>query len=439
MMIFVHVIEHVYNESWAFDFEVLLSKPFYIIGSVGILAFLSTFAGLFLLISMIVNTFSLYKKAREGKPINQILRYQILTGIALSIIAVLVETFIGYYGSFGYLLRLGINNTTWDKGLHNIFEMETLNAIGYAIIILAIVQFFMLQNDGIKKVRRNIVILGILGIAVIVLTPVLWDIAGFIYEGWPSNQYQLRPFNLYDYIVRYCLSVLTGKVEPLFPFMATAFFGAMIGTALGQENLDKRLFSLGSIGGGLITIVGVIFIIFSIDSSAPLTPIFGEFDFTVLRPGVPLYLVETGIQILVTIFLLWIFEFRGSESRLSNYKKYTTPFRRYGILALSVYAFQAFEMGPRYWLQMAFGFPSVFSNSSSWWQTLILAGVVLLFWEGILRLWERFNFILSLEWLIVLTVSFGRITEPSRLKAKSVLYEVEPISLKPITNSNPLI
>ncbi|MFX1537038.1 MAG: hypothetical protein ACFFDI_22735 [Promethearchaeota archaeon] len=425
MMIFVHVVQNVYNEEWAFDFDVLLKQSVFTIGAVGLLAFLSTWAGLFLLISTAVNSYSLTKKIQRGESPLKVLKYQILAGAVLVVVGFLVESYVGYYGSFGIFFRRGLAGFSWNMRLGNIFEFETLSAIGWSIIILGVVQVFLLPEGGVKKVKRNIIIFAVLTIAVIFLTPIVWDMAAFVYPNWPSGQRAWPPENFSDFFLRYLFAALSGTVEPLFPFLATAFIGAIIGTVLAQERPSKKLLSYGAIAGFVMIGMGVLFIFPPFDSY------FGEFEFTFSRPGAAMYLIETGVQVLVTLLLLWLIEFRGSVRFTNWFKKYTTFFRRWGILALTIYSLQTLEMVPRYFLQMVFRWPTAYGGCT-WQQTLVIAIVTLIFWDGVIRLWERVDFKGSFEWIIVYGTSFGRTTAPARLNVSQVLYEVEPVRFKDI-------
>lgn len=87
---------------------------------------------------------------------------------------------------------------------------------------------------------------------------------------------------------------------------------------------------------------------------------------------------------------------------------------------------------------MVFGFPSALSDSCSWQQTILTAIVVLMFWSGVLRLWEKTNFKFSYEWFIVYFTSFGRESKPSRLNVTQILYNVELVSYNGIYSKDPI-
>ncbi|MEA2070689.1 MAG: hypothetical protein U9O98_05300 [Asgard group archaeon] len=287
------------------------------VGGAGILAFLGTWAGLFLLISAAVNSYSLTLKVKRGRSPLKVLKYQILAGVGLLIAAFFAECFTGYYGAFGNLFKHDLGEFEWDSGLSRIFEFETLNTIGYSIIILGLIQFFLIQEGGVKKYKRNSLIFLVLAIITVALTPLVWDIAEFVYPGWNNGQRDWPPTSFEDFILRYIFSALTGSVEPLFPFMATAFIGSIIGTALAQDNPDKNILWQGALGGIITIGFGILFIFPPFGGKGNY---FGEFEFTAIRPRVSMYLLGTGFQILTTIFFLWIAEFRGVKNSFITIK-----------------------------------------------------------------------------------------------------------------------
>ncbi|MBD3191268.1 MAG: DUF1624 domain-containing protein [Candidatus Heimdallarchaeota archaeon] len=425
LMVFVHVIQHVYDEQWAFNFDILFKQPFYTIIGVFLLAFLGTWAGLFLLISAAVNSYSLTRKVKKGQSPLKVLKYQILGGFALLIVSIIVECFIGYYGAFSNLFKRGISNFSITSSISRFYEFETLSAIAWSIIILGLIHFFLIQEGGVKRVKRNIIIFVVLAMVTILITPLIWDMAEFVYPGWPAGQHDWPPANFSDFVIRYVFVMLSGTIEPLFPFLGTAFIGAAIGIALAQDRPTKNILYVGSIGGFLLLGLGILFIF------QPFNSYFGEFDFTMNRPKVAMYLIETGPQILVTMLFLWLVEFRGSKEFAGSFKRYTQFFRRWGVLALSVYSLQALEFIPRYFLQMMFKIPAA-AGGCTWQQTALTVFFVLIFWNGVILLWERINFKGSLEWIIVYATSFGRETTPSRLDVNQVIYNVEPYRLEEI-------
>jgi len=91
MMVVLHEIQHIYDISWATNIDQLLQKSPLIIASVFLLAFLSGWAGYFLLISAIVNVLAMTKKAAKGYDPNKILAKQILTGVGLLIVGAITE------------------------------------------------------------------------------------------------------------------------------------------------------------------------------------------------------------------------------------------------------------------------------------------------------------------------------------------------------------
>ena len=295
LMVFFHSIQHLYDIGWATNVETLFKMNVLVILSVILMAFFTGWAGYFLIISAIVNSLAMSKRASRGhKPI-QILLKQILTGLGILFAAMLTEGLFGYYGWLGSGIRTG--NWTYGKFLQtfvgrSFFLMETLQTIGWCMIITAVIQFFMIRNGGFKKVKRNVIIFAILTIVIISLSPLMWNWAdnmnwggyydfNFFSEIGSTNSHYFTSFRWPNEFDQYRIgtfkaslfSLLTGDLEPLFPFLSTSFLGALIGTLLAEEKPAKRLPFYGAMTSLGFIVTGAILIAAGL-----------PFDFTWFRP-----------------------------------------------------------------------------------------------------------------------------------------------------------
>ncbi|MHA1115863.1 MAG: hypothetical protein ACTSPJ_06785 [Candidatus Heimdallarchaeaceae archaeon] len=132
---------------------------------------------IFPLISSTVNALASVKKVRKSGSAERVLAKQILTGIGVLIAGRLTEAF-GYYGYFGRVFRSGkslFSIETWTDTHYysfiwrRIFMVEALQIIGWAMIINAVIQFFLIKNGGAEKTVRNLMIYA--SLVVLVATP----------------------------------------------------------------------------------------------------------------------------------------------------------------------------------------------------------------------------------------------------------------------------
>jgi len=249
MMVLLHSIQEIYDVSWAVNLNELLQKPIIVIIAVALLGLLSGWAGYFLLISAIVNSYSMTKKVNKGYSAEQSLLKQVITGVGILVIAIISESVIGYHGYLGHALSGHISwkvTDFWASPLaKGFYTMETLQAIAWCMIINAIVQYFMLRKKGYEKFKRNMIVYLILTFSIIVASFFMWkwvdnmDWKTLLYEGktlvWPDEKVQAFNHSFKAYV----FTVLAGDMEPLFPFLATSFAGSMIGLALAKP--VKRL------------------------------------------------------------------------------------------------------------------------------------------------------------------------------------------------------
>jgi hypothetical protein len=437
MMVFLHSVQHLYDISWATNVDTLMQENVLVIVSVLLLALFSGFAGYFLLISAIVNSLAMTKRAaRDFSPVKIMLK-QIITGLGLLIAGAITEGLL-YYGYLGQSIRgsytYGIDafrvtsSTVWDQFGRAFFTMETLQAIGWCMIINGIIHYFLMIKKGYEKQDRNIVIYAVLTFAIIASSYFVWvgvdnylvNTKGF--AAWP-NEFVA---NDHPTMLTYVLTVFTGDLEPLFPFLATSFIGSIVGLVLSKPKVNRKFprhlgfatlffFALG----GIVLAIGEI-------TGDPLI----RFDFTWFRPNLSYFLILNGIWLGLIALLLRLVEFRakGEEFATSRAGRY---FRLWGIIALSVFSLQIYSMLPK-WL-FSFLVPENLLIDKlpkySEGYVILLSLMIVAAYDLMIRLWSKVNFKFSFEWFILRASSKGSGYPISqRLNTKRILDETEWIN-----------
>jgi len=308
--------------------------------------------------------------------------------------------------------------------------METLQAIGWAMILNSIVHYFLMRNKGYEKFKRNMIVYAILTFVIIASSYPIWlGVDNYLVNGrgfsvWP-NEFVA---NDYPTIGVYILTVLTGDLEPMFPFLATSFAGSMIGLCLAKPKVPKKLPRyLGFVTLGFFVLGGVFIPIGEVTGDPRLV-----FDFTWFRPNLPYFFILMGVWIGMVGLFLRLVEFRGKGEKFatSNVGKY---FRRWGIIALTIYSLQIFALLPR-WL-LSFLLPSdqnlliyLFPKYSEGY-VLLVAMFMVLSYDLLIKLWAKINFKFTFEWFIVRLASRGsRYPVSQRLNTKRILDETEWIN-----------
>ncbi|MHA1305168.1 MAG: hypothetical protein ACTSPI_15830, partial [Candidatus Heimdallarchaeaceae archaeon] len=410
----------------------LLQKSPAIIAGVIILAFLSGWAGYFLLISATVNSLAMTKKAAKGYDPRRILVKQVLTGIGLLVVAAITEGLL-YYGYIGVTIRsTGVNKWAiqgaedfWMRFGRAFFTMETLQAIGWCMIVNAIVHYFLMRNQGYLKFKRNMVIYGASAAGVLGLSYPLWKLAELIYGSrWPSESLARSYHNFSTYI----WTVLTGDLEPLFPFLAVSFIGSMIGLALAMPKPPKRLPSyLGYASLGFL-VLGGIFIVIGEATKDP----FIRFDFTWSRPNLAYLMLLLFAWIgMVALFLNFV-EYKGDPAKFAN-RKIVRTMRLWGTIALSVYSLQIYSLLPRWILSFLLEDVDLVREKLPYGEAgyvLLIATFICYTYHLLIVLWSKVDFKYSFEWFIIRLASIGTGTVSKRLDVDAIMNKTYWISFK---------
>jgi hypothetical protein len=369
----------------------------------------------FLLISASVHMYSMEKSIRKGKKRIEVLKKQLFLGFLIYMIGLLRESVFSSYGFLG----VSYNNKSWTIGaLKNVFVFETLNMIGISIILSSLVHFFLTRNNGVNKTKRNLIIYGILAAFFIIMRPIV-KMQVDLYFGAEFSTVQTDVSSFGDGILRLFWVMLAGAPEPIFPFLGTCFVGCMIGIYIAQEKPSKDVVRYGYISGFLLVVAGCILLILSDEPFS--------FIFSILPP--PLYLFHLGMQIIIMFFALSIVEFNPKIP--VKFVTRTTFLRRWGILSLTVYFFQIIDIFIRELLYGITGMPFNELNKVRAEWAFLMVIIAILFWEIILRVWEKMKYKGSLEFLISkVGALFGKKPDAADpLSVRGILYEeLEPIS-----------
>jgi hypothetical protein len=235
---------------------------------------------------------------------------------------------------------------------------------------------------------------------VVLLTPVVWNFAHQIYattvRNHPRPDYPHSPFS--EYVLKFFLLPLGGEPEPIFPFLAVAFLGDIIGLWLTQKHpLKRKSLNIGiSICGGmeLVAIGGIIWFVVQ-GHQDPLQLLEKAWNVTDVNAWLPLFLLLTANQILSVLLMLRIVEFRGKGKEFAQKTKY---WRRFGFVPFSVYNYQHLMFVPRYILLWGFGINAIQRGSLNGSLTISVILMTLFLWQLVLIGWEKIHYIGSLEW-----------------------------------------
>jgi hypothetical protein len=192
-----------------------------------------------------------------------------------------------------------------------------------------------------------------------------------------------------------------------------AFLGYLVASDVKEKIYMRIIFIFASVCFIIVGIAAIIDWTFLLDYAAMDTPLIVQF-------------FNLGAQAIV--FSLFIKNLDlGSSERKAKVGKRTIWLRRYGIVSLTIYTvgrvvadvvFWALEkiMGPALDLS---GTPRLVWNTVQIYLFILL---VFLCWQGILMVWEKLNFVFSMEWIIHYTAVLLRLKKKPNLYIKERLY-----------------
>ena len=180
-----------------------------------------------------VIVFILLKNEKEN---HSAVKYLVMIVLVLLISCVTIFAFaVGVYGVPQPVLSNAIYTAAyrgWDSN-------ETIHAVAYCVIITGIVQTILSLKGGFKKARRNIIIYAIFAILILIFTPFVWE-ALYSYR---TGVIGVTP--AWELYWTWVLHAYDGAPEPLFPFLAEAFIGAILGIWLTQEKPNRKVVKFG--------------------------------------------------------------------------------------------------------------------------------------------------------------------------------------------------
>ncbi|TFG16549.1 MAG: hypothetical protein EU530_11690 [Promethearchaeota archaeon] len=434
LMLFMHVFIHIYSVANPSNFGDVLSNPGQLAIFVPVFLF-SNFRGFFLIISMILNAYNVTRSLRKGVSREKVLGKQLFTGFIIYIVGLLSEGYFQYHGVFGRSLL----TRTWriDRFSH-ILHTEAINSIGISIMILGILFYFLSFNDGANKPLRNAIILAIIGIAVVVLSPLMYNVAskaigsyidlggGELGYSYYHVQYDFNSFG--EFFNRLGWAILVGKEQPLFPFLGVVCIGAILGNYLAQEKPKRLITGVGMISGGVIFIIGVVLLLFESDIMDAIVEIADTVHPTFF------FCMLTGLQLLIICGWLRAYEFNPKRDMV-KYTKRTRFFRRWGLVSLTLYVLQYYIEYLCEWIgEITTGIPFLTRWGVDFFPyVLIMMVLVVAVWDLVFRIWEKLKFVGTFEWQltslssVVLNPQGEKGKKAERMNIRQTLYEPEPV------------
>lgn len=382
-------------------------------------------AGLFLLTSAIGNMLGMTRNLETGYSPYAVMRKQVLGGVLIVIFAMFCEAVLGYHGALGqvFLNLNDIRSTDFSPMYYRAFNIETLHTIGYAEILNGITHAILARRfDAIAETGKLIRIYWVLAAGVLALTPVVWSISSWLIPGYPfaTNPNTGQPMYLpvigtsssVDLILYCVINPFAAPVEPILPYLATSYVGSIIGLQMARQpeqfdpgfvdryaRLGVVCFAVGTVGLALLLIK--LLRMEGIDQMIAVYRRIYDHRYYTSQHGMPggwfwQYLLLSGLTLVLAMLVIRLTEVRGNAAEVA---RRWTFVRRFGFIAFTIYTIQWLYFLMHYLVSESLGYQPY--AKLTWGGTWLVVALSLLALHLLMRVWERFGYIGSIEWAIV--------------------------------------
>jgi len=371
-VIYLHSVVFYYGDFMSIDFD---NPPLVI----AVIAIMVLMGGIFGVVSGAANTYMARGRSAAGRR-KQGCLHLVHAGVFLLAAHYLYNVFLGPHthnfetGEHSYsLVALSIRNGGLTlPGIERLFEGSALSMLGWNLILLGLILSILFRDNGIRTMRRNRLILGVGGAAVVAVSVVRIYLLPMVESSIESGRYGLATV----------LSFFVAKPYPLLPYLAFALFGAVLALSWMESRGSVR--RMAWLGFGWLVLGGLGFLV--------IPQSIAEVDMFWFAK----VLFELGIFIVLVCLAMLAFDRPGWRDRV--------PWlRRLGRVSFTVYIVQT----PLSEL-LAKGLDVAMPGWNMTIPAMLVFGVVnVAVWLLIIAAWARHDFRFSLEWLWV------RILKPS--------------------------
>jgi hypothetical protein len=263
--------------------------------------------------------------------------------------------------------------------------LETLAMIGWTIIFISTVLGLVAKWKGLGNPRLVYPFLAVLGVVILIMTPILRATIGEVIHDAAYNG---------EYLLAFFTTPLTFGMMPLFPHLAYGCFGAMLGIAIARRENRTRLLLL-------VLLFAIILFILGFPNSGSYQGLPGQEPYVWIGSLnlMARKLVQLGIFFLLFFAGLALVDYRPVEIR-EKWARRGRPIILFGKLALTVYMLEGLMATI---LQQPISF--IWAAWNATFLNIIIFGFLnVIVWYGILMVWQHYQFKGSLEWALVWVV-----------------------------------
>jgi hypothetical protein len=416
-MIAFHVLGHTLDKSLQGSLEDL---PWFILLFGFLFLILNSFRSFFLMISATVNTASMQYNLLSGQKPSFVWKKQLVSGSITYIAGLITESIFGHNA----FIPISIEHKKLSPlYLTRILHCETLMIIGLCMILVSTIHHLLSLNNGYLKFKRNLVIYAVLGVITLTATPFIKGAYTLPYIGADPSEGYYTITSVGEFFKNLALSPIFGFPQPLFPFFATACIGnclAILLTNADKFRNPKWIVSYSKIFAALMILAGIIIVVTRLEE------VYLMLEQKFFVHPIWFWLITNGFQLIIIVWFLGMNEFNSKKTE-EGYKKHTLLLRRWGMVSMSLFVWQAYpELLLRFIGTWITPFDFVSRHSTPAVPVVILMVITVAVWDVLIRLWEKVKFKGSLEWLMQIVKK-----RKYELEIEGILYDVESIRFVP--------
>ncbi|MDD5765898.1 MAG: hypothetical protein PHW79_06605 [Candidatus Marinimicrobia bacterium] len=299
------------------------------------------------------------------------------------------------------------------------YYADTLDSIAFTGIIVPVFILFIINKIKGKKsangeaniVQPRHIYIGLAIITLIwfVFTPVVHAVKPYVFDALTKHDWKL-------------LLMMFGKMTMgrfrFFPILGFGYVGAIIGAAIHNKEKFRKMRQTAVLFSGVTL---VFFLLWCLLSENPLGNIVSD-DIPIM-----VQVMNLGAMTFATVLMLGHYDFCRPEQRRRRVEK-TLAVRRFSIVSLTIYITECFVaqgvylIFEHYW-ETAISFvnqiPVLVWGGT---QIFVFIMVIWLIWIIIVHLWEKIDFIFSLEWFTIKAAALLLGHKNVRINSHKILY-----------------
>jgi len=362
--------------------------------------FFAGMGGIFSIISGVVTSYSTYNRVSSGKGNKKMIFYAGLFSFLWLTVIDYIRKFLfstkSYWEPtdnylFGIITGSMLEGTLVVPQLELLYYTSTLAIIGLSGFVVPTLMILLSRKGGIEKVRRTKFIFGTLAAIILIATPFLSIILDpIVVDLFVSG----------NYLFGFLLALLVSPYFPIFPILAYALLGGMIGLSLARDEKKRNVTIIWLVFGFVMLSIGNYILISFLTR-------FNFYSYNFVR------FMQLGVYIMIIIILLRLIDLKPEEKQEKIAKKFS-PIIMFGRASLTIFVLEAF---------LATIFHVILDLINPLWNTepfvVLIFGIFnLAVWWIILHFWQKKDFKGSVEWMGVYVVrklsGFGRKEENNK-------------------------